>query len=421
MKRRPTGAIIAFFLLMAPFVMLTAKNRILADDVKSLQSFVGNRWTEMAVMNHNSSEKLHVGFDLLTHEYHRIVCHIDHCDPDWNVTEGLFDSDFLEGFNDVIIDNYETSVNTTVPYTHYTFSFPAEGQRLKLSGNYLLSLYDEDRDMTIAEVQIRVVEQKMNLGLSVTTNTDIDHNISHQQIEMSLGYGQAKVTNPREQLCIKVMQNFRETDTRNNPKATYTTQTGLRWEHCRDLIFNGGNEFHKFEILDVSHTTLGLSSISWSEDEQCYHAYPYPVTPIRNYLLDKDADGAFYIRNSDNVENDITSDYVIVHYKLANTSEHHGKDVIVDGQWTTEAPEKYLMNYNAEDKSYNAAILQKQGYYNYQIVVVDPETGKSETAPEEGAFYQTENQYQALVYFRENGGRAWQLVAYRNIFSQKPL
>ena len=41
--------------------------------------------------------------------------------------------------------------------------------------------------------------------------------------------------------------------------------------------------------------------------------------------------------------------------------------------------------------------------------------GTTHRIPEEGSFYQTENQYQAFVYYRETGGRTWRLVGFQDI------
>jgi hypothetical protein len=164
-------------------------------------------------------------------------------------------------------------------------------------------------------------------------------------------------------------------------------------------------------MLDMSHPTMGVGHIHW--DGSNYHVYPFLNEPRRNYLYDEDADGAFYIRNSDNIENDNTCDYAYVHYKLKNVARQpYG--VYVNGQWTLEADENYLMDYDETDRSYNAVVLQKQGYYSYQYILKDEEE-RGGIVPEEGSFFETENRYQALVYYKGTGERTWRLVGYQQI------
>jgi hypothetical protein len=103
-----------------------------------------------------------------------------------------------------------------------------------------------------------------------------------------------------------------------------------------------------------------------------------------------------------------------VHYVLKPLRQYENTQVIIDGQWTTESPETYFASYDEENGVYHASVLQKQGYYNYQFLMLDPD-GLTHRMPEEGSFYQTENRYQALVYFKGTGQRSWQLVGYQQI------
>jgi len=358
-------------------------------------------------MTLGSDDILYIDFDEMSHNYHRLTYHLEHCEADWRSSEGLFESDWLEGFNDIQIDNYQNSLNTTVLYTHYAMQIPNDQCRLKMSGNYRLTVIDEDHDGEhVLCVEFYVVEPLMTVGLEATTNTDIDHNVSHQQISMSVAYNNLRITNLEEEIWMVVMQNWREDNARHNVRPNFISNNGLTWEHNRQLIFDAGNEYHKFEILDVSHPTMGLDRIVW--DGENYQAYPFTATVRRNYLTDVDADGAFIIRNSDNREIEYTCDYVWVNYTLESPYEG---ELYINGHWTTDAErETYRMKYDSARNVYHTRLLQKQGYYSYQYLTED---GKN--PPSEGDFFQTENRYQALVYYRPTGGRTWQLVGYRAI------
>ena len=98
---------------------------------------------------------------------------------------------------------------------------------------------------------------------------------------------------------------------------------------------------------------------------------------------------------------------------LQETKLQEGQ-IIIDGQWTTEVPDSYTMTYDPQQKLYTASILQKQGYYSYQYLWIKTD-GTSHPVPSEGKFYQTENRYQALVYFKGVGERTWRLMAYNQI------
>ncbi len=388
-----------------------AENHIYAPQVKTLQTVVNQDWLSYpAILRLDTDDVLHISFDELSHSYHRYTCHIERCEADWQPSQEVFESDWLEGFNDLVIDDYETSFNTIIPYTHYRFQLPNAQCRLKMSGNYRLHILEDSEP--VATVEFMVCEQKMNLALEATTNTDRGLNERYQQLDISLAFGALRVTNPDEQIRLVVMQNGFAHTLRTNIAPTSRNGDGLEWHHCPELIFEGGNEFHKFEVLDPSHPTMGIDHIAW--DGENYQVWPFLDQPRRNYLYDEDADGAFYIRNSDNRENDTSCEYLWVNYRLQAPPMGSGK-VVVSGHFTTEAPELYQMQYDSSEGLYHASILQKQGYYSYQYLWQPDDEGTPKELPFEGSFYQTENRYQALVYYKGTGERTWRLTAFRGI------
>ena len=394
-------------LLLACALSTHAANRIFVPNVRTVTSVVNGDWLNRPVMQLGSNDRLTVGFDELSHQYHRFVYRLEHCEWDWTTSDALFESDWLEGFNGNPIDDYQNSLNTTVLYTHYQLTIPNEHCRLKMSGNYRLTVYDEDRgNERVLEVEFYVVEPLMTIGLEATTNTDIDINRSHQQLSMTVNYNDLPVSNIDEQLHTLVMQNWRQEIARTDVRPTYINMKGLGWEHCRPLIFDAGNEYHKFEVLDVSHPTMGIDHITW--DGSHYQVFPFAQQVRRNYLTDVDADGAFVVRNSENSEVDYTCDYVFVNYVLE--APYEGR-LYLQGLWTTDSDrDQYLMRYDGAKGIYYTQLLQKQGYYSYQYLTED---GSIPSAA--GSFYQTENRYQALVYYKGIGERAWRLVGYRGL------
>ncbi len=396
--------------LLCPLA-LSAGNRIFSPQIKSLQAMVNQDFLSPAVMRLHTDDILQIAFDELSHDYHRYAYTIERCEADWTPSEEVFESDWLEGFNAIVIDDHEQSVNTIIPYTHYQLQIPNDQCRLKMSGNYRLHIIDDESQKELACVEFMVTDQTMSLFMEASTNTDIDHNISHQQLSISLNYNNHIVTNPREQIRMVVRQNDREDNSRLHVSPSFIQANGLRWQHHQQLIFDAGNEYHKYEVLDPSHPTMGIDYINW--DGEQYQVYPFINEPRPHYIYDEDADGAFYIRNSDNRENDTASEYLWVNYRL-KASELPFGSIIIQGMWTTEAPETYLMSYDEKERLYTASILQKQGYYSYQYLWQDQD-GHLQTLPSEGNFYQTENRYQAYIYYKGTGERTWRLVSYRQL------
>lgn len=409
------GKIIIAVLCAIPCINATAqRNEILNDRIQSLQVVANGDWLSLPVMELGDGY-VDINFDDMTHEYRRYVYKLEHCEADWTVSDEIFESDYCEGFTDGnTIDDIEKSLMTNTLYTHYSLRIPNSHCRPKLSGNYRLTIYDDNDDgKEVLKVCFFVVEprlRQMGVSLGVTSNTDVDINNSHQQVSMKLNYGNSyRVTNQHEQIKTVVLQNGRWSNARWNATPQYVTLDGLMWDHNRDYIFEAGNEYRKFEMLSTDVASMGLDRITW--DGSQYHAWPFLAQTRPNYLYDEDANGAFLIRNSDNIENDTQSDYMMVHFLLQCPKVSNGR-VFVNGAWTNDRfLPRYEMVYDETNHCYEAQVLLKLGYYSYQFVLVD-DAGRVKVLPSEGSFYQTENKYQAFVYYREQGGRTDRLVGY---------
>ena len=410
MRRLQRNILTTFAIVFA--LQAQAWHSVLSPDIKGLQVVKNNDFEELPVLQLGSSDMLTIGFDELSHNYHRYTYRLEPCNPDWTPVEELFESDWLRGFNGLPIEDYENSLNTSTLYTHYRLQFPNSNCRPRISGNYRLYIADDESGDDAVIIELRIVEPLMSVGLSVTTNTDLDHNGRYQQVTMTVNYNSVRVTRPADQLQILVQQNGREDNMKTNLRPDFITAEGLRWEHNKGLIFDAGNEYHKFEVLDPSHPTMGLDMTRWDEASRTWHAWPLAVEEHRSYVYDEDADGAFLQRNSDNYEADNTSEYVYIHYQFMPRRQYTDANVILSGRWTTEQPEQYVMDYDEETSTYNATVMQKLGYYNYMLLLQDFD-GTTHTLPEEGSFFQTENRYQAYVYYRGTGERCWRLVGFQ--------
>ena len=87
-----------------------------------------------------------------------------------------------------------------------------------------------------------------------------------------------------------------------------------------------------------------------------------------------------------------------------------GKSIYVYGNFNNYALEdSNKMTYDDASGAYFTELLLKQGFYSYKYVVVDKNNNIDEGAIG-GNFYQTENNYKVLVYYRELGARYDKLI-----------
>ena len=391
------------FLLLAlcPLSLMAQYTRPLTSDVRSVRVLVDGKTGQLPVITLGEREHLNLSFDAMTHEYERFEYRIVHCDRHWNETEGQLMSDVLEYTQESIpIEDYEYSFNTTQLYTHYSFNFPNPDIAPRASGNFRIDIardgdYENDK---VAEICFMVAEKAVPVGSLMTTNTEVDWNRTHQQLNMTVDYGSLTpaVRNPKEEIHAVVLQNQRWDNAAYDVPADYLNGTKFIWEHAHGLIFPAGNEYRRFEMTSTHYPGLGLESLKYFEPY--YHATVEEARPRRNYIYEEDRNGEWVVRTVDDTDSDIESEYAYVHFVLSTGSEL-SEPVYVQGQWTGGLQP---MKWNAKTGAYEAVLYLKQGYYSYQFVC--------KNTPIEGDFYQTENKYSVLVYYNSPQLRYERLV-----------
>ena len=407
------------FLILVWFFTLSLMGqvqRIYDPEVRTLTVHVDGNPTAPPLLEQGKQHNIEIAWDQMSHDYIRYIYHIQHCDRDWNPSEEIFERDYLAGLNDQLIEDYEKSFNTTQLYTHYRLVLPNRDTRLLLSGNYRVRIFHEgddvEEDTPVLEAQFCVYERAVNLRATVSSNTDIDFNKSHQQISLSIGYGTLNVVDPQRELKTVVMQNRRWDNRVEGLVPNVRSHAGIEFTHNRQLIFPATNEFHRFEILDVHRTALGVDKMEWFEPY--FHATLFPDQCPGNYSYLEDQNGVSVIRSADDMDDATTAEYVFVHF-LLQSPRLPGGDVYVCGQWSREPfhPD-YRMEYDEVNRQYHLALLLKQGYYSYQYL---QENGS--TARTMGDFYETENEYAVLVYYRGQSARYDRLAGYTVVHANK--
>ncbi len=396
----------AFLFLVVPMMLHAQWFSSKSDMINTLRTMSNGDWERAPIVTLGSDETIEFSFDEMSHEYHRFTYHITHCDAQWKPSS-LIESEYMDGFNDQPIEDWENSLNTTFDYTHYTLTLPNSEVSLKLSGNYRLSIQEDGKE--VAWFRFMIVENMHNLSATVDGNTDIDTRKSHQQLDMTVSLNGLNVTNHDREIYTVVMQNRRFDNAVIDPKPTYNSGNRLTYEHCRELIFPAGNEFRRFEIINMYDYFRNVDRVSFHDPY--YHATLMQDTRHHAYSFDFDHNGRYLIRYNQASDSDTEADYLFVHFNLASDLMTGGK-MYVSGHFTGgNLISRYEMEYNAQEKAYQATLLLKMGAYDYQYIwVPDGQTG-GQTKPTEGDWYETKNEYLILLYYRQRGSRYDRLVS----------
>lgn len=396
------------------FAMVTFANAQVSASfsprIKTLQVLPNGRWNEQPIIFLGGRNHVDISFDDLQASHERYTYTITHCNADWTKSD-LLVSEYMTGFNDQIIEDYEPALGTEIDYCHYFFTLPNEETKLLMSGNYRVDIYEDDEDEPVAQACFSILEPRVGVSIDVSANTDIDSYSTHQQLSFSINYSGFHISNPVTDIKTVVMQNRRWDSHVEGLKPTYMRINQLVYEHQRKLIFPAGNEFRRFEMLDEYVPTLRVEHMEYNEPY--YHAMVYTDEQRVNYLYDEDHNGSYLIRNSENQNNDTESDYFFTHFTL-QMPQLAGGDVYLFGDLTDQRyAEDYKMEYNLLDHQYELALPLKQGHYDYMYMFLRDGDEIGQTRPTEGDFHQTENEYCVLVYHRPSGQRYDQLIGYQ--------
>jgi hypothetical protein len=317
----------------------------------------------------------------------------------------------MKGFQQIPVVEVSYSFNTTTRYANHRIYLPNKDVQLTVSGNYAVQICSEDnpKDVVITAC-FSIVEPLVEIETIVKGNTDIDFNQEHQQVDFNINPKNIQIAFPQNDLKVFVCQNNNRNSTRMDFQPFFISGKQIQYRRIRNLIFEAGNEYRRFEFL--THRTNGMGVERTVFYDPFYHVTLYRDMPRANksYLFDKDQNGRFFVHCSGCKEPAIEADYYIVHFTLASKPLING-NVYLSGEFSHNIlDEKYRMEYNTETGCYEKELLLKLGLYNYQYVFVDRNEARITIAPTEGNYYETENEYTIAVYYHPAGARHDRLI-----------
>lgn len=384
---------------------------------KTLQVKVEGNDFAPPVITLNTDDRIIVTFDELTEEHSYLRYSLVHCNSQWQPS-GLVDAEFVEGFNLGDVEEYEYSQLTKVHYVHYSIALPNDEVRFTVSGNYLLRVFPEnDPDDILLQARFMVSEAKAVIGSSVTSRTDVDYNSEHQQLSLEVDASKLNVQDMYGDLTVVVSQNSRIDNEVRLTRPFRVSGTKAYYEHLSPLIFKAGNEYRRMETVSVTYPGMGVAEVGYSEP---YYHQVLNTDKTRSsgqYLYDQTQFGRFTIREYNSSQSHIEADYVLTHFSL-DIPRQSDYGIFLDGEFTHRRfdPESRMV-YNHATGRYEKTLLLKQGAYNYQYLAVPVGSMIGATAPIEGDYYETVNEYLVKVYYHRPGDRYDRLVGVAVIFS----
>ncbi len=414
-------------------------NRVYDKEIQSVEVLLNDVPTLFPIMKLKGGDFITLHFDDLLNEERLLFYRIIHCDKDWQPST-LRENEYLAGFNDERLRNYEYSENTRSQYIHYWKKFPNEDTQFRVSGNYLLVIYEEDISYPLLSQRFLVMESQVGVEVTSIFPADIDNIRFKQEMQVNVNYENFPMRNALEEVSIVMLQN-ENWDNYVTSKPTIFSGNNLRFNRLRTFEFWGLAEYRQFDTRRLMVIGRGVQFVDRQRDKIFATLYQEESRARKVHLAEFDFNGRFYFENFERVggrdlnnllnlasfdavnpaeiaqtrsaarniasnarDRNYRSEYVNVTFKLdAGINLERGSNIYVLGGINSFEPrEEYRMKYDAQSDMYTTTVLLKQGFYNYFYGIVDSE-GNIDYRALEGSWNETENDYEVIVYYRGIG------------------
>tara|TARA_Y100000589_G_scaffold177056_1_gene167848 strand:+ start:145 stop:1452 length:1308 start_codon:yes stop_codon:yes gene_type:complete len=362
------------------------------------------------IINLNSTETLKLSFDILADEYSPFAYTFIHCNANWEYSD-LNQLEYLEGFSENFIENYNYSFNTLTNYIHYEFIFPNETVKFKKSGNYIVLVYDVEKNIPVITKRFLVHENIVNIEMDVKPAILPQNREKKQQIKLIISdYRSLNINDPAREIIINIQKNDNWNNLLKNIMPSFISDTKIEYDNPALMTFNGGDEFRDFDIKSLRYFGKNINSIEtrYIQGSKIHlvDLYKDLILKYEDYKFKYDLNGKFTTSISEMKNKDLEADYSLVKFRL-KTDKLIKKDIYIYGEltnWDTIPLAK--MNFDLKHNEYYGYLFLKQGYYNYKYVT----NQNNIVSSIENNFKETRNQYSAYVYVRILGSSYDRLV-----------
>ena len=355
----------------------------------------------------NLKDKIFFSFDDLNIKKSSYYYKINHFDFEWKHSKAL-KSEYIDGYDDNLIETFDNSYNTLIDYTNYQISIPNKDLKLKISGNYSISIHNENGDF-LFEKKFSVLNKMISTNIKIKRSTDLKKIDSHQNIDISVTCDNCnKFIGNSSDLKLVILKNNNWNDYKVIERPDYFLNNTLIF---KDISFEGGNEFLNFDNSKINSTNIKVYK---TELNDFYETYLRTDIDRTNsiYQYNPDINGSFVINNNFNIP-EIENDYTLVKFSLKPERIDEKNRVFIIGEFNDyKITDKYELKLN--DDIYNGEFKFKQGFYNYKYLSVLPGNKVKKYA---GNFWETQNIYNALLYQKKLTEKYYKLISISELSS----
>ena len=350
-------------------------------------------------------------FDELFNDAYTYQVKYIRCEADWSKSL-LSDLQFLKTYNEFTIENYDYSFNTLTPYVHYKVVLPSP----ILSGNYVLVVYaDGDPNDVIITHRFMVFDNLVNFTTEFGSPIINKSSPYNQNLQFEVNYSGMEIQDPNNQVSVTILQNQRWDNAKYEIKPTFIREGDKKLEYqyfTNETTFPGGNEFRYFDMRSLKYFGERVKTVhfekdkiyGWVDDDKSRANLAYTTEQM-------DLNGEYVIDNIEGKNPEIENDYAKMNFTLE--SEKINGKVYLAGELTNwELTKDTELTYDESTHSYKGSLVLKQGWYNYEYLVVSNNLSPNYF---EGNWSETRNQYEIIVYYRPFDLGSDLIIGYLNL------
>jgi hypothetical protein len=417
----------SFIITFCLFILTAAQAQRLPDKIYSstingVKLFQQNNQSSQPILQLNSGDQLELHFDDLVSYPKNYFYTYELCNADWTPANvSVFD--YLKGFNQMRISSYRVSSIAAMKYVHYQVQLPERNAIPILSGNYLLKVYrDGDTSKLAFTKRLMVVDKLVSIGAQIQVPYDNQLARTHQKLQFSVEVKALNLLSP-QQIKVVALQNNRWDDAIVNKQPVFIKENILEYNGEMDYLFQAGKEFRWADLQSFRFESDRIAKVDRAEEPNTVYMKPDLARNNFAYINFVDRNGYTEINSSESVNPWWQGDYAWVHFSFIPPGKQaiSGKSVHMIGEITgNQISDSSLMQFNSLEGAYTKNLLLKQGYYSYAYVTKDTHQANalSDVSITEGNYWETENLYTILVYYRSLSGRHDELVGIASVNSR---
>jgi hypothetical protein len=375
------------------------------------------------IINLNSTDLLELNFDDMAGGVKNYFYTYVLCNADWTPAQ-LSYFDYVKGYTQVRISTYRNASIALTKYTHYQANFPDRNCMPTKSGNYMLKVFvNGDTSKLAFTRRFLVVDQKISMAAQVLQPFNQQFYMTHHRLQVQLDTKNFDIRYPQQQVRVNVLQNYRWDNNLSLSSPTFIKQDMLQYSNENEMIMPAGKEFRWLNLR--SFRLLGDRVRRQENTDSSFNLFVKEDLPRlpRQYFYYRDLNGLSINETIENINPLWNADYARVHFSFkppGGLPIRNGQLVIMGELSNHGKDPDATMTFNNETGHYEASLLLKQGYYDYQYAIKEKTDGRDKfsTSLTENDTWETENIYMVLVYFRPLGGRYDELIGIRQFNSQ---